>query len=57
MGPASNLLEMSHKIFVYYVDWRVVIHLLLALIVHLGMVFFAPRFCTDTILHFWVSTC
>ena len=30
-GLVSNLLEMNHKISVYYVDWRIVIHLLLAL--------------------------
>ena len=38
---ASNLLEMNHKISVYNVDWRVVIHLLLALIVHCRYVFFS----------------
>ena len=31
VGLISNLLEMNHKISVYYVDWRIVIHLLLAL--------------------------
>ena len=39
VGLASNLLEMNHKISVYNVDWRVVIRLLLALVVHCSMVF------------------
>ena len=57
VGLAINLIEMNHKISVYYVKWGVVIHLVLALIVQLRYVFFAPKFCTDTILHFWVTTC
>ena len=40
VGLASNLLEISHKISVYYIDWRIFIHLLLALIVHCRYVFF-----------------
>ena len=39
---ASSSLEMNHKICVDYVDWRVVIHLLLALIVQCRYGFFAP---------------
>ena len=49
---------MNHRFSVYHLEWRVVIHLLLALIIPcIGMFFFAPKFCTDTILHFWVTTC
>ena len=57
VGLASILLEVTPKDSLYYVDWRVVIHLLLALIVQCGYVSFALKFCTDTILHFWVTTC
>ena len=57
MGLASNLLETNHKISDYYVDKRIVIHLLLALIVQCRYGFFAPKFYTDIILHFWVTTC
>ena len=58
-GPgASNFLEMNHKISVCYVDWGVIIHLLLALIVQCRFFFlFAPKFCTDTMLYPWVTTC
>ena len=57
VGLASNSLEMNRKISVYYVDQRIVIHLLLALIVQCRYGFFAPKFYTDIILHFWVTTC
>ena len=58
MGLASNLLEMNHKISVYYVDLRVVTHLLLALILQCRYgFFFALKFYTDTILPFWVTAC
>ena len=57
VGLASNLLEMNHKISVYSVDWRAVIHLLLALIVQCRYGFSISKFCTDTILHFWVTPC
>ena len=33
VGLAINLIEMNHKISVYYVEWRVVIHLVLAFVV------------------------
>lgn len=50
--------EMNHKISVYYnVDWRVVIHPFLALIVQCRYGLFAPKFCTNTILNSWVTTC
>ena len=50
--------EMNHKISVYYnVDWRVVIHPFLALIVKCRYGLFAPKFCTNTILNSWVTTC
>ena len=49
VGLAINLIEMNHKISVYYVKWGgVVIHLVLALIVQFRYVFFAAKFCTDT---------
>ena len=40
LGLASNLLGKKHKISVYYVEWRVVSYLLLALIVQLVLVCF-----------------
>ena len=57
VGLAINLIEMNHKISVYYVEWGVVIHLVLAFIVLCRYVVFAPKFCTDTILRFWMTTC
>ena len=57
VGLAINLIEMNHKISVYYVEWRVVIHLVLAFVILCRYVFFALKFCTDTILHFWMTTC
>ena len=39
------------------VYWRFVIHLFLALIVQCRYGLFAPKFCTNTILNFWVTTC
>ena len=43
VGLASNLLEMNNKISVYSVDWRAVIHLLLALIVQCRYGFFHSK--------------
>ena len=43
VGLASNLLQMNHKISIYYVEWRVVIHLLLTLIVQCWYVFFYSK--------------
>ena len=47
VGLAINLIEMNHKISVYYVKWGVVIHLVLALIVQCRYVFFASKFCSQ----------
>ena len=48
MGLAISLIEMNHRFSVYYLEWRVVIHLLLALIIQcIGMFFF---FCSK-VLH------
>ena len=47
VGLATNLIEMNHKISVYYVKWGVVIHLVLALIVQCRYVFFASKFCSQ----------
>ena len=43
MGLASNLLEINHKISVYYIEGRVVSDLLLALIVQCRYVFFCSK--------------
>ena len=43
VGLVSNLFQMNHKISIYYVEWRVVIHLLLALIVQCWYVFFCSK--------------
>ena len=48
---------MNHKISVDYVEWRVAIHPLLALIVQCRYGFFALKFFTDTILHSWMTMC
>ena len=49
---------MNHKISIYYDAWKVVIHLLLALIVQCWYMFsFVPKVCTDIMLHFWVFRC
>ena len=47
VGLAITLIEMNHKISVYYVKWGVVIHLVLALIVQCRYVFFASKFCSQ----------
>ena len=47
VGLVINLIEMNHKISVYYVKWGVVIHLVLALIVQCRYVFFASKFCSQ----------
>ena len=58
VGLASNLVEMSHKISVNYVDKRIAIHLLLALIVHCTYVFCSfLKFAQIQFLPFWVTTC
>ena len=43
MRLVSNLLQMNHKISIYYVEWKVVIHLLLALIVQCWYVLFCSK--------------